>query len=245
MRGKVGERPFGEEPATSPSVTHSDDAATDSTREQILRAAAHRFARDAYSQVSIDDILLDAKLTKTAMYRHFESKRALAVALIERRVLHAAILLEELTNRDGSGMETLVDITFTLAVQDLTDDYARGGYLLLESIGRIEGLRMSLADAYAMQLAPVVQRAIDEGDLRDTTEADQISRLLITLYTGLLAVLDLDKQQDFMSAVEKTWGYSLSAFANPERVDYLSALVRRRTAVALRRLESGASGASG
>ena len=112
-----------------------------------MRAAARRFARHAYSQVSVDDILLDASLTKTAMYRHFDSKHALAVALIERRVINAAVLLEDLTSRKISGMETLVDTTFTLAIQDTCDDYARGGYLLLESVGRIDGIRVALAGA--------------------------------------------------------------------------------------------------
>lgn len=219
-------------------MTHPSDPALDSTREQLLRSAARLFARRPYSQVSLDDILLDAKLTKTAMYRHFESKHALAVALIERRVTMAAGLLEDLTSRKLTGMETLVDTTYTLAAQDTADDYARGGYLLLESVGRVESIRLNLAEAYAAQLEPVVQRAIDEGDIDGRMDAREVSRLLVTLYTGLLSLCDLDDRRSFLLAIEETWKFSLRAFANPERLDYFTAFVRRRTAVAIRRVES-------
>lgn len=203
-----------------------------------MRAAARRFAEHAYSQVSVDDILADANLTKTAMYRHFESKHALAVALIERRVVNAAVLLEDLTSRKITGMETLVDTTFTLAIQDTTDDYARGGYLLLESVGRIDGIRVALAGAYAAQLEPVIRRAIDEGDIDHRMDQGEIGRLLVALYTGLLSLHDLDDRPGFFRAIEETWRYSLRAFGNPDRFDYLAELVRRRAAVAITRVEA-------
>lgn len=210
----------------------------DSTREQIMRSAAHLFSRRSYSEVSLDDILGDAQLTKTAMYRHFESKHALAVALIERRVMEAAKLLGKLTTTPLSGIETLIDTTYRLAAQDTGDDIARAGYLLLESEGRIEGLRMMLSDAYAQQLAPVVERAIAEGDIVDRHPPVAVAHLLVTIYTGLLAIHDLDDQPRFVNAVEQAWFFALHSFANPERIEYLEAFVRRRTAVAQSRIGS-------
>ena len=64
--------------------TEPADGRADTTRQQILRAAAHQFARRAYHDVGLDDILAEAELTKGAMYFHFRSKHALAVAIIEQ-----------------------------------------------------------------------------------------------------------------------------------------------------------------
>ena len=41
-------------------MTEPSDAVVDSTRAQIIRAASHRFAVDAYSSVSLDDIVAEA-----------------------------------------------------------------------------------------------------------------------------------------------------------------------------------------
>jgi AcrR family transcriptional regulator len=54
------------------------DKRPDSTREQILRAAARQFAQRPYYAVGLDDILAEAQLTKGAMYFRFRSKHALA-----------------------------------------------------------------------------------------------------------------------------------------------------------------------
>ena len=67
-----------------PMTMHSTDGRADATRRQILRAASHQFARRAYHDVGLDDILADAELTKGAMYFHFRSKHALAVAIIDK-----------------------------------------------------------------------------------------------------------------------------------------------------------------
>jgi Bacterial regulatory proteins, tetR family len=49
------------------------DKRSDTTRDQILRAAAHQFAHRPYYAVGLDDILAEAQLTKGAMYFHFRS----------------------------------------------------------------------------------------------------------------------------------------------------------------------------
>ncbi len=58
--------------------------APDARRELIVRAAAGRFADSGYAATRLDQIALDAGVTKPVIYRHFESKKALYLALLER-----------------------------------------------------------------------------------------------------------------------------------------------------------------
>src|ERR1700757_4137471 len=125
----------------------------DTTRRQILRAASHQFARRAYHDVGLDDILADAELTKGAMYFHFRSKHALAVAIIERQTAAANAAVEDLLTRGLSGLETLIDFSYLIAVGDLKTDGIRAGLNLLESVGRSEGLQKRLLDDWAKALA--------------------------------------------------------------------------------------------
>lgn len=47
------------------------------TRERILASAARLFTEHGFEQISIDQVMKDAKLTRGAFYAHFTSKSAL------------------------------------------------------------------------------------------------------------------------------------------------------------------------
>uniref|UniRef100_UPI000A90C7F7 helix-turn-helix domain-containing protein n=1 Tax=Mycobacterium sp. UM_3 TaxID=1638774 RepID=UPI000A90C7F7 len=100
-------------------TTHSTDGRADATRRQILRAASHQFARRPYHDVGLDDILAEAQLTKGAMYFHFKSKHALAVELINKQIAAATVAVGDLLTRGLSGLETLIDFSYLIAVQDI------------------------------------------------------------------------------------------------------------------------------
>jgi AcrR family transcriptional regulator len=53
-------------------------------RATILRAAGPLFARDGYAGTRLDDVAAAAGVTKPILYRHFESKKALYVALLDK-----------------------------------------------------------------------------------------------------------------------------------------------------------------
>ena len=53
-------------------------------RALILLAAGRAFARDGYAGARIEDIAAAAHVTKPIVYRHFASKKALYMALLEK-----------------------------------------------------------------------------------------------------------------------------------------------------------------
>src|SRR5512147_2817113 len=112
------------------------DRRADATRLQILLAASREFARKSYSQVSLDDILARAEVTKGAMYFHFRSKHELAMAIIDRQNTMGYQAMGDVLSRKLSALETLVDISCLIATRDIGDDVSRAGLNLLESIGR-------------------------------------------------------------------------------------------------------------
>ena len=146
-------------------TTNSTDGRADTTRRQILRAASYQFARRAYHDVCLDDILTEAELTKGAMYFHFHSKYALAVAIIERQTAAGAVAMEDLLSRNLSGLETLIDFSYLIAAADIQTRWARAGLNLLESAGRSEGMQGRLLDDWVQAVAVVVEKAIAEGDI--------------------------------------------------------------------------------
>ena len=55
----------------------------DERREQIQRAAAKAFAREGFVATSIDDVAVEAGITRAIVYRHFDSKESLYRAVLE------------------------------------------------------------------------------------------------------------------------------------------------------------------
>ncbi|HEY1458146.1 MAG TPA: TetR/AcrR family transcriptional regulator [Solirubrobacteraceae bacterium] len=64
--------------STSPRPTPTE------RRQRIEDAAARLFAQRGYAATTVDDIVEAAGLTKPMLYRHFESKKHLHMALLER-----------------------------------------------------------------------------------------------------------------------------------------------------------------
>ena len=56
-----------------------------STRHRLIESAVRRFYRDGFRNVGIDQVLADVGISKTAFYKHFESKDDLMLAALEVR----------------------------------------------------------------------------------------------------------------------------------------------------------------
>jgi AcrR family transcriptional regulator len=55
---------------------------TPTTRDRLIESAFERFNRDGFRAVGLDQILADVGISKTAFYKHFESKDDLVVAVL-------------------------------------------------------------------------------------------------------------------------------------------------------------------
>jgi AcrR family transcriptional regulator len=216
-------------------VTEQIDRRADSTRVQILRAASRQFAHKSYSLVSLDDILADAEVTKGAMYFHFRSKHALASAIIEYRAAVARGAVNELLALKLSGLETLIDISYLIAVEDIGDELARAGLNLLESIGRTDGLQASVLGDWVAAFAAITRKAVDEGDIVEHHDPQGIALLLVSMYLGLRQTSNLAEPERFLRDLQQAWALMLPGIAKPDRIDYLTQFIKRRTAVAIKK----------
>jgi TetR/AcrR family transcriptional regulator, transcriptional repressor for nem operon len=212
----------------------ASDKRSDSTREQILRAAAHQFAQRPYYAVGLDDILADAQLTKGAMYFHFRSKHALALAIVDEQTAKSRAAVQELLTRKLSGLETLIDVGYLIAMADITENFARAAFNLLESVGRTEKLQERLLGGWVELLGGIAERAIREGDIVDRGDPEDIGRLLVSIYLGLRQASRLDDPMVLLGDYEKALSTVLHGIVQPDKIDYFGQFLRRRTALAIK-----------
>jgi AcrR family transcriptional regulator len=82
-------------------------------REKILGAAADLIARHGYHAVSMADIGSESGITGSGIYRHFDSKAAILVAIFER-------VIDDLLRDEAAVIEGGVDLR--AALRNLIDD---------------------------------------------------------------------------------------------------------------------------
>jgi AcrR family transcriptional regulator len=216
-------------------VTDQIDRRSDSTRSQILRAASRQFAHRPYSHVSLDDILADADVTKGAMYFHFRSKHALASAVIAQRADEAKSAVDEMLARRLSGVETLIDLSFLIAVDDIGDESARAGLNLLEAIGRTDGLQLRVLGDWVAMCTALARKAVEEGDMPVHRDPESVARLVVAMYMGLRQTSDLTVPRRFLDDLRQAWDLLLPGLVEGDRVPYLQQLTKRRAVVATRK----------
>jgi TetR/AcrR family transcriptional regulator, transcriptional repressor for nem operon len=210
------------------------DKRADTTREQILRAASHQFAQRPYYAVGLDDILAEAQLTKGAMYFHFRSKHALALAIVDEQIARAGTAIQDLLNRRLSGLETLIDVSYLIAVTDINHDVTRAAFNLLESVGRTEKLQERLLGGWITLLGEIAQRGVLEGDIVEGSDPEDVGRLLVSLYMGMRQASSLDEPVQLLHDFEMAMSMVLRGIVQPDRIGYFSQFVKRRAALAVK-----------
>jgi TetR/AcrR family transcriptional repressor of nem operon len=81
------------------------------TRERLLQAAFREIHRSGFQSAGIDTILAATKVTKGALYYHFESKEALGYAVVEEKI--AKLTRDRWLipmRRDGEPVDILIDV---------------------------------------------------------------------------------------------------------------------------------------
>lgn len=218
---------------------HREGAKADLTRLQILRAASRQFANKPYPLVSLDDILVDAQVTKGALYFHFRSKHALACAIIEQRWESSKQSVTEVLARRLSGLEALIDISYLVAVDDTSDTMARAGLNLIESIGRADGIGTRIIGSWIEGFTEIGQRAVADGDLIADCDPAAVATLLVSMYLGLRQASDLDNPAQLLTDLEHNWRLALPGFTEPARLSYFTTFGERRSTLAIKKASLG------
>lgn len=163
---------------TPPPAPRKPRADAQRNRERILEVARLAFVRHG-AEATLDDIARRAKVGPGTLYRHFPTRDALIEALYRSEV-------EKLTAAGHRFAATMPPLAALRSWMFLFIDHVAGKKLILPamdtvaggSMRLIEGTRGLIHDAFTA----LVQRAIDSGDLRDTTEPGDFVRALVGVF---------------------------------------------------------------
>jgi TetR/AcrR family transcriptional regulator, transcriptional repressor for nem operon len=228
----------GDRDETGGAMTEAGERRADTTRQRLIAAASRQFAHRSYSMVSLDDILAEAELTKGAMYFHFPSKQALALAIIDDLNEMSRAAVAELLTRQMSGLETLIDLVCLQAVQNTQNEVARAGVRLLETVDNPTSLPTTLWQSWIEFVTTLIQKAVTEGDVVDHHDPEDIAKMLVALWVGIRRISDLDQPEHYLDNLQKAWILALPSFTNPDRIDYFTQFIKRRHTLAMKKVSA-------
>jgi AcrR family transcriptional regulator len=168
-----------------------DLAGVRDARERILRTAYALYWRHGINAVGVDRVVAEAGVAKTSLYRHFQSKEGLVVAVIERHkeAWTRDWLLAEVERRGQTPREKL------LAIFDAFDDWFRqdhfDGCLFTNTLIEAHHQPAPIRDAAAAALVEVralVSRVAEAAGARDPD--DLASRLQLLMMGSIISALN-------------------------------------------------------
>ena len=98
-----------------------------STRQRLIEAAVRRFYRDGFRNVGIDQVYSEVGISKTAFYKHFESKDDLMLAVLAEQTRWLQESMRDMIElRGGSSTLGQLRALFDLVEQIIESDDFHG-----------------------------------------------------------------------------------------------------------------------
>ena len=158
------------------------------TREHIVEQAAGLFNRKGYAGASLADIMEATGLQKGGIYRHFESKEALAVEAFEYAVQRMGTRFAEAVAGSDSAIDRLRAIVGVFAELPTNPPVPGGCPVMNAAIENDDGnplLRERVRSAMD-GLRGLVKRTAERGIARGELRADLDVEALATVMTATL-----------------------------------------------------------
>lgn len=198
------------------------------TRAAIIRGAAVAFQKRGYGSTSLSDVSAAAGVTKGALYFHFDSKEALALAIIDAQHEASRTIGRKLLDDNVPGLHAILIMSIELAKQ-LHDDpvVSAGVRLTIDAVNFRAPVRRPYLD-WMVACEEFLRRGISEGDIVPSVDVSAAAHFIISAFTGVQIVSDvLTGREDIEQRLVEMWAVILPALVPAERWNELSELPSR------------------
>ena len=160
------------------------------TRRLILDSAIRLFAEQGYSSTGVREIIAESGMTGGAFYHHFETKNAVASAILAESgaKVQAAFVSADV---GGRAAETVIRGTFAVASLHVRDAGVRVSSQLLHTVGMSTGATDRYYSTWINALGAQFARAQSQGDVRRDADPGVLGRSIVCAAYGAWVVASL------------------------------------------------------
>lgn len=206
-------------------------ARSEATRRKIIDSAVDMINEIGYPAAGLGDIIERAELTKGALYYHFDSKEALATAIIEEGSESLIGAFREAGRSGSPGMENILHGSFVMTDVLSNDRVARAGARLLRTFGSFNPAAKSTLKLFVDELTERLRAATGEGDLRPGLDPESTSASIVAGMLGAeLLSSALSDGTDLRARFVRNWELLLPAIITDESLGYYREFLARQAA---------------
>ncbi|MEU9857856.1 ScbR family autoregulator-binding transcription factor [Streptomyces sp. NPDC047974] len=185
------------------------------TRQAILTAAAELFDERGYDSASTTDILARAGLTRGALYHHFPSKEAIALALLDAHI--DALQVEEQPVK----LQSLIDLTLRFAQQLQRDPALRASVRLSVEQSSFTAFQTGYEQSIEV-IRSLLRQAMDQGEMLPGLDIDEATLFIVGAYTGVQTMDQAyNGRADLIDRIGSMWRFVLPGLATPGLISRL------------------------
>lgn len=157
---------------------------SEATRRKILDAAIDVFGEVGYAAAGWNTIIERTGMTKGALYHHFDSKEALASAIIEEGSETILVAFRNVCGSSSPALENMIHGTFTTANLLTSEKTARAAEQLTAALSGFNEAAKRFCASLVELMATQARRASAEGDLREELDPVMVSESIIGAMFG-------------------------------------------------------------
>lgn len=161
------------------------------TRLLVLTAAAELFALHGFRHTSVQAVADRVRMTKGAVYFHYPTKEALAVAVVEAHYARWPMLLDEVSGRGLGPLETVVRMLEGAALSFRDDVVVQAGARLQIERPQIDAELPTPYVDWTELLASLLAEARAAGELREGVAPEVAARSLVAAFFGAQHISDV------------------------------------------------------
>ncbi|WP_158883514.1 ScbR family autoregulator-binding transcription factor [Amycolatopsis anabasis] len=197
------------------------------TREAILRASAKLFDRHGYRGASLNDVLKLAGVTKGALYFHFSSKEELARAVISYQHLWAVGVANEELEEGQTGLEAVIRLSQSLALQLMHDPMVRAGIRLTLEHGTFGESTSEPYEGWIAVTERLLVHASESGELDGAVRPAVVARFVVGAFTGVQILSQvMTGRNDLWERIREMWEMLLPTLVPERKLPHYRQFVR-------------------
>ena len=175
-------------------------ARSETTRQKLLDAAIDLFSEVGYAAAGLGEIIERAGMTKGALYHHFDSKEALATAIIEQGTNLTRDAFRQVCESSSPALENLIHGVFIVADLLVSDKTARTAEQLTRGLAEFNSAASRAWSSLSESMTTQARRASAEDDLWEGVDPDVVSEAILNT---MLGAQFLSKTADGIDHIER------------------------------------------
>jgi AcrR family transcriptional regulator len=204
-------------------------ARAEATRRRVIDSAVDLFDELGYGETGLADVLQRAGVSKGAFYYHFDSKEAVASAIIDEHRRRISAAVRNQFDPSKSALESMIVATFSAAEILEADKTVRIGNQLLQALGQVSSVAAPIYAKWTENFVNSLAQAFEAVGVRDGVDAKEAAE---AMWAGVIGchLLSAAIGDDSSTRMARAWRTMVRATVPDGLCDHYDELLGNVTA---------------